>query len=83
MTRKVTPFELNEMLHKGKVRFQYVKKDGSIRTAVGTLKSDLITTKSKGGENNVKQAGYTVYFDVEKDAFRCFADGRLVGVVEG
>lgn len=83
MARKVTPIELNKMLHNGTVKFQYTKKDGTIRTAVGTLKSDLITTKSRGGENKVENAGYTVYFDVEKEAFRCFAESRLVGVVEG
>ena len=83
MAHKITPTELNEMLHKGKVKFQYVKNDGSVRTTIGTLKSDLITTNSKGGENKVKNAGYTTYFDVEKNAFRCFAESRLVGVVKG
>lgn len=83
MVRKVSFREFNEMLHNGKVRFQYVKKDGSVRTAVGTLKGDLITVKSKGGESTVKNAGYTVYFDLEKEAFRCFAENKFVGVVEG
>lgn len=80
--KKVTPAQLHDMLCKGTVKFLYTKKDGSVRTAVGTLKSSLITRKPQGGENKVKAAGYTTYFDLEKDAFRCFAESRLVGVVE-
>ena len=80
--KKVSAEELHKMLTLGTVKFQYTKKDGSIRTAVGTLKSSLITRKPAGGENKVKNAGYTTYFDVEKDAFRCFAESRLLGVVE-
>lgn len=83
MTRTVTPTELREMLKSGKVKFQYTKKDGSVRTAIGTLKSSLITNKPNGGQNKVKEAGYTSYYDLEKDAFRCFAESKLVGVVEG
>ena len=80
--KKVTVEELREMLINGPVTFLYTKKDGTTRTAVGTLKSSLITHKPSGGENKVKSAGYTTYFDLEKDAFRCFAESRLLGVVE-
>jgi hypothetical protein len=80
--KKVTGTELHEMLCKGQVKFQYKKNDGSIRTAVGTLKSSMITNKPSGGQNKVKDAGYTSYFDMEKDAWRCFAESKLIGVVE-
>ena len=80
--KKVNITELKEMLTKGQVKFQYKKNDGTIRTAVGTLKSSLITNKPSGGQNKVKNAGYTSYFDVEKDAWRCFAESKLLGVVE-
>jgi hypothetical protein len=80
--KKVTAEELHKMLCQGTVKFQYTKKDGSVRTAVGTLKSDLITNKPSGGMNKVKNAGYTSYFDVEKDAWRCFAESKLLGVAE-
>ena len=81
MTKKVNLTELKEMLTKGTVKFQY-KNDGSVRTAMGTLKSSMITRKPSGGQNKVKGAGYTSYFDVEKDAWRCFAESKLIGVVE-
>ena len=82
MTKKVNLTELKEMLTKGTVKFQYTKNDGSVRTAVGTLKSDLITKKPAGGQNKVKDAGYVTYFDLEKDWWRCFAESKLIGVVE-
>lgn len=80
--KKVNASELHEMLCKGKVKFQFTKKDGLVRTAVGTLKSSMITNKPSGGQNKVKDAGYTSYFDIEKDAWRCFAESKLIGVVE-
>lgn len=82
-TSKVTITDLRERMKKGTVKFQYIKKDGSVRTAVGTLRSDLITKKPAGGVCHPKEAGYTLYFDVEKDAFRVFAESKLLGVVEG
>lgn len=82
MMKKVNASELHEMLCKGKVKFQYKKNDGSVRTAMGTLKSDLITKKPAGGQNKVKGAGYITYFDLEKDWWRCFAESKLIGVVE-
>ena len=80
--KKATGNDLYKMLCQGKVKFQFTKKDGSVRTAVGTLKNSLITNKPNGGENKVKGAGYTTYYDLEKDAFRCFAESKLIGVVE-
>ena len=83
MIRKVTPQELNAMLHKGTVRFQYIKNDGSIREANGTLMNDVVKANLRGGVSTVKDAGYTSYFDIDKQAFRCFSESKLVGVVEG
>jgi len=82
MAKKVTIIELKEMLCKGQVKFQYKKNDGSVRTAVGTLKSSLITKKPSGGVCNPREAGYTPYFDIEKDWWRCFAESKFIGVVE-
>lgn len=83
MIRKVSPQELNEMLHKGTVKFLYTKKDGSVRQATGTLVNDVVKANLHGGTSTVKDAGYTSYFDVDKQAFRCFAESKLIGVVEG
>lgn len=80
--KKVSAKELNGMLHAGEVRFRYMKKDGTVRDARGTLRGDLITVKSKGGRNVVKDYGYNVYFDLDKDAFRCFDPDMIAGVAE-
>ena len=80
--KKVTNDELRQMMKEGKVTFQYKKNDGSIRQAVGTLKDELITKKSSGGPCYPKECGYSVYFDVEKDGFRVYAESQLIGIVE-
>jgi len=80
--KPITNEELRNRMKEGKVTFQYKKKDGSIRTAIGTLKSDLITKKPAGGVCHPKQVGYSLYFDVEKDNYRVYAESQLIGVVE-
>lgn len=79
--KKVNITELKSMLTKGVVKFQYTKKDGSVRTAVGTLKSDLIK-KPMGGVSYPKEAGYTNYYDIEKGWWRAFAESKLIGVMD-
>ena len=80
--RPISNADLRALMKKGKVTFQYKKNDGTIRQAVGTLKSELITRKPAGGVCHPKNAGYSLYFDVEKDGFRVYAESRLIGVVE-
>lgn len=81
-TRKVTAKELVDMLHNGEVRFEYLKNDGTVREARGTMKKEVVESRLKGGKSTVKGAGYTTYYDLDKDGFRCFAESRLIGVVE-
>lgn len=80
--KKITNTELRKMMKEGTVTFQYKKKDGSIRQAIGTLKDDLITKKSNGGICYPKEKGFSPYFDVEKDGFRVYAESQLIGIVE-
>lgn len=73
--------EFNKMLHEGVVDFEFVKKDGSVRQAKGTLlaehlpapKADSDGTSRKTSENVM------VYFDMEKQAFRSFVKESFVG----
>ena len=73
--------EFNKMLHEGVVDFEFVKKDGSVRQAKGTLlaehlpapKADSDSTSRKTSENVM------VYFDMEKKAFRSFVKESFVG----
>ena len=73
--------EFKEMLHNGIVDFEFTKKDGTIRSAKGTLlenylpapKADSDSTPRKKNDNVV------VYFDVEKNAFRSFVKESFLG----
>jgi len=75
-------FELTSFksaLHKGKVKFSYTKKDGTVREALGTLDNKIY-----GEENEPKGTGYTVpeynirYFDLEKEGWRSFNADNLL-----
>jgi len=65
-------------LKSGVVTFQYIKSDGSIRIATGTL-SDINyvakTTESKPKPEIIK------YFDIEAQSFRSFRLDRFIGLV--
>lgn len=73
--------EFDKMLREGVVDFEFVKKDGSVRQAKGTLlaehlpapKADSDGTSRKTSENVM------VYFDMEKQAFRSFVKESFVG----
>ena len=58
-------------MKKGIVKFLYIKLDGTVRTAWGTLKSDLIPA-SAGTDNRKKNDSVMVYFYQEKESYRCF-----------
>ena len=81
-TRKIGIDELKDLLHNGEVRFEYLKRDGTVRVARGTMKPEVVKPRLKGGKSTVGDSGYTVYYDLDREAFRCFAESRLVGMVE-
>jgi len=79
--------ELESMLKKGIVHFQYRKKpakgkpedSGVIRDAWGTRQMDVVNKVPHGGECEPKKVGYIVYFDLDKGDWRVFWPTRLVG----
>lgn len=74
--RKTTAEEIKEKLHKGVVEFTFIKSDGSIRTAKGTLHEKILNEKL-GGKSSTKTSSpkVQVFWDLEKDAFRSFTIG--------
>lgn len=58
------------------VKFYFKKVDGSIREAYGTLKENLIPATS--GDNRKKNDTIQVYFDTEKQEYRCFKKANLI-----
>ena len=73
--------EFSNMLREGIVDFEFIKKDGTVRSAKGTLlaehlpapKADIDGTSRKPSENVM------VYFDMEKKSFRSFVKESFVG----
>ena len=67
------------------VRFQFKKKDNSIREALGTLRRDLMkqeagTLWAPVGEPKPDVPTLVKYWDCEKSAWRCFNVFNLVAV---
>lgn len=74
--RKTTAEEIKDKLHKGVVEFTFIKSDGSIRTAKGTLHEKILNEKL-GGKSSTKTSSpkVQVFWDLEKNAFRSFTIG--------
>ena len=82
-------FDIDSMLPKGVVHFKFKKKlprgvtdesKAKIREAWGTKKMAIIDKIPHGGSCPPKDAGYTIYFDLEKSDWRAFRNDRLVYV---
>ena len=74
--RKTTAEEIKDKLHKGVVEFTFIKSDGSIRTAKGTLHEKILNEKLGGkSSTNTSSPKVQVFWDLEKDAFRSFTIG--------
>lgn len=67
-------------LRKGVVHFRYIKLDGTIREAVGTLKSDMLPPMSGCGRPTPDCN--QLYFDVEKQSYRSFRKDNLLDYQE-
>ena len=64
------------------VRFAYMKLDGSVRVAVGTLQPQAVEANVKGTGIPKRYYGMFVYLDLEKMAWRGFKENRFVGTIE-
>ena len=64
------------------VRFAYLKKDGSVRIAVGTLLPQAVQANVVGTGIPKKYYGMFVYLDLERMNWRGFKEERFVGTIE-
>lgn len=69
------------------VKFQFKKKDGTVRDAIGTLKRALMkqedgTLWEPKGEGKPEPASVIRYFDIEKGMWRCFTVTDFIGLAE-
>ena len=71
-------YKLHTAMVKRIVKFYFQKVDGSIREAYGTLKSDIIPATA--GSDRKKNETVQVYFDSEKQEYRCFKKANLMRI---
>ena len=64
------------------VRFAYMKKDGSIRIAVGTLQPQAVEANTVGTGLPKRFYGMFAYLDLEKMDWRGFKEERFIGTIE-
>lgn len=67
------------------VKFQFKKKDGTTRDAVGTLRRDLMKLADGSlwepkGEQKPENPTIVKFFDVEKQDWRCFSCVSFIGI---
>ena len=60
------------------VKFYFKKVDGSMREAYGTLKESMMPATS--GDNRKKNDTIQVYYDTERQEYRCFKKANLVTI---
>lgn len=69
-------YKLKKSLRKGIVHFEFRKKDGSLRRAVGTLKETFLPSLKGSGVRRSDEV--ITYFDLEKNGFRAFRKELLM-----
>lgn len=72
-------YKLIEKMQAGIVKFYFQKVDGSVREAWGTLKSNLLP--ATGDDNRKRNNTVQVYYDTEREGWRCFKKANLLQVV--
>lgn len=72
-------FKLKAAMAKRICKFYFIKVDGTLREAYGTLRSDLLPTTA-GEDNRRKNDTVQTYFDTEKQEWRCFKRANLVRI---
>ncbi len=64
------------------VRFAYMKLDGSVRIAVGTLQENAVKANVNGYGIPKRFFGMFAYLDLEKMDWRGFKEERFIGTIE-
>ena len=61
------------------VKFYFQKVDGTIREAYGTLNAAVIPVSS-GNDDRRRNDTVQVYYDTEREAWRCFKKANLLNI---
>ena len=71
--------DLKQMLHEGIVSFEFIKKDGSVRQAKGTLVAEHLPALKENDKSRKPSENVVVYFDMDKKSWRSFVKESFVG----
>ncbi|MFA5153262.1 MAG: SH3 beta-barrel fold-containing protein [Clostridia bacterium] len=71
----ITLDELKNLLHEGKVSFEFIKKDGTNRKTLGTLKEEFIPAEKKPKSESKRKSSNLRFFDLNKNAWRSVYNG--------
>lgn len=72
--------ELKNRMRREVVKFAYLKKNGKVRIAYGTLMPQLMVDKVLGTGLCSDARKVCTYFDVERGEFRCFQMQALIKI---
>lgn len=64
------------------VRFAYMKLNGEVRVAVGTLQANAVKANVNGNGIPKRFYGMFAYLDLEKMEWRGFKEERFIGTIE-
>lgn len=72
-------YRLSKSMRNGVVSFYYLRSDGTVRKARGTLRNTAVD----GNHCKLTKPSYRTmaYIDVDKNAFRCFKIENLICVI--
>lgn len=75
--------DLHALLGKGAVRFTFIKKDGSVRTAYGTRNPELISnaTGVAFSESTSSRPNPNAFYDLEKMAWRSYIPENVTDII--
>ena len=73
--------EAKRQMRAGTCHFLYVKKDGSVREAFGTLNAALCNKHINGRGQSPENWGCSCYFDVDKGQFRSFRWQNIIDIL--
>ena len=73
--------QLKEKLKNGVAHFVYLKKDGSLREAFGTLNRALIDNYINNSGESREKYQCTAYFDIQAGGFRSFRWENIVSIL--
>ena len=75
--------ELKKRMKEDVVHFTFTKKDGTLRQAYGTRANDVLIQRNSVPGGQGPNRGTFPYFDIERQAWRCFKVESLMEIDRG